>query len=176
MPRWSHVVVHHSWTGDTQLPDSVAIRRFHTAYREGGNIITEAEYYEKKEAGAGGLVRPWKDIGYHWMIETLSDGNPWLLQGRSMMMPGAHCVEQGMNRKGIGVCVIGNFDKAPPPEKMFEKAADHVAWLCRMYRIPVDNVHGHREFSSYKSCPGEKFEMDYFRERVTDYLDVWLPS
>jgi N-acetyl-anhydromuramyl-L-alanine amidase AmpD len=91
------------------------------------------------------------------------------------MKPGAHCQQQGMNRKGIGVCIVGNFDKAPPPEDIFEKSADFVSWLCRMYRIPVDNVRGHNEFASYKTCPGEKFDMVFFRERVTDYLAIWNP-
>ncbi len=175
MPRWSHVVVHHSWTGDTTLPDAVAIRKFHTSYRQGGNIITETQYNALKAEGASGLVTPWADIGYHKIVEYLSDGRPWVLDGRSLMQPGAHCPQQGMNRKGIGVCLVGNFDDAPPPEDLFEKAADHVAWLCRMYRIPVENVHGHREFASFKSCPGTKFNLVFFRERVADYLSLWQP-
>ena len=176
MPRWSHIVIHHSFTGDTKLPDTVGIRRFHTSYRQGGNIITEEEYYEKKAEGLGGLSRPWKDIGYHWLIERLSDGVPTMIAGRSMMMHGAHCRENGMNRRGIGVCVVGNYDEAPPPEDMLEYAADKVAWLCRMYRIPVENIHGHRDFAAYKSCPGTKFDMEYFRERVEDYLAIWTPN
>lgn len=176
MPRWTHVIVHHSFTGDTLLPDTVAIKRFHTSCREGGNIITPEEYAEKKALNAPGLVAPWRNIGYHWLIEELSDGRPWLIQGRSMMMHGAHCVEQGMNRRGIGLCLVGNFDKAPPVEAMFEKAADTVAWLCRMYRIDIANVQGHREYASHKSCPGAKFDLDYFRERVLDYLTVWSPN
>jgi N-acetyl-anhydromuramyl-L-alanine amidase AmpD len=175
MPRWSHVVVHHSWTGDSTLADTVAIRNFHTAYRQWGNIITEDQYYALRDENAKGLVRPWQDIGYHWLVERLSDSRPWVIKGRSMMKHGAHCRDAGMNRKGIGVCVVGNFDIAPPPEDIFEETADFVAWLCRMYRIPVDNVHGHRDFAN-KSCPGEKFDMAYFRERVTEYLEVWTPS
>jgi len=175
MPRWSNVIVHHSWTGDTDLPNTVAIRNFHTSYRQGGNIITEDQYFTLRDQNAKHLVRPWQDIGYHWMIERLSDHRPWVIQGRSLMKPGAHCTQQGMNRKAIGLCVVGNFDEAPPPEDIFEKTADFVAWLCRMYRIPVDNVHGHTEFASYKTCPGKLFDMIYFRERVTDYLAIWNP-
>lgn len=176
MPRWTHAVIHHSFTGDSTLPDSVAIRRFHTSYREYGNIITPEEYFEKNEKGLPGLSRPWRDIGYHWVVERLSDGRPWVLQGRSMMNAGAHCPQEGMNRKGIGICIVGNFDEAPPPEDIFEKAADHTAWLCRMYRIPVENIGAHRDYASYKSCPGTKFDMGYFKERVADYLDIWMPS
>jgi len=167
--------MHHSFTGDTVLPDAVAIRRFHTSYRHGGDIITKEQYYDLKAEGAQGLVLPWNGPGYHWFAEYLSDGNPWIIQGRSMMQTGAHCSQQGMNRKGIGVCVVGNYDVAPPPEDLFEKSADHVAWLCRMYRIPVENVVAHRDYAS-KTCPGSKFDMDYFRERVTEYLAVWTPN
>lgn len=92
------------------------------------------------------------------------------------MNAGAHCPQEGMNRKGIGICIVGNFDEAPPPEDIFEKAADHTAWLCRMYRIPVENIGAHRDYASYKSCPGTKFDMGYFKERVADYLDIWMPS
>lgn len=173
MPKWTHVVMHHSLTPDGELPDTVAIKRFHTSYRQGGNIITQEEYNAKKEAGESGLSRPWRDIGYHWMIEVLSDGEPAIVRGRSMMYTGAHTTQQGMNRHGIGVCIVGNFDKAPPSEKVIETAAEFVAWLCRMYRIPIDNVKAHREFASYKSCPGEKFDMDYFLERVEEYLNIW---
>jgi len=175
MPRWNAVVVHHSLTEDSNkpLPDAVAIRKFHTSYRQGGNIISEEEYKKLSSEGSWGLSRPWRDIGYHWIIETLSDDRPWVLQGRSMMLAGAHTREQGMNRKGIGVCVVGNFDKAPPPEDTLEKTAAHVSWLCRMYHIPIENVKGHRDYATYKSCPGTQFDMNYFRERVDEYRSQW---
>lgn len=177
MPRWTHAIIHHSLTEDNEtLPDVVAIRRFHTSYRQYGHILTPEEYEEKKEQGEEGLIRPWRDIGYQWVVEKLSDGRPWLIHGRSMMMAGAHTVQKGMNRRGIGICIVGNFDIAPPDEDLFEFAADKVSWLCRMYRIPPANVQGHREYASYKTCPGEMFDMEYFRERVSEYLNRWRPK
>jgi N-acetyl-anhydromuramyl-L-alanine amidase AmpD len=178
MPKWTHIVCHHSATPDqtNPLPDVVAIRRFHTSYRQNGNILSKEEYVAKKEAGESGLDIPWRDIGYHWVIDRLSDGIPWVLMGRSMMYFGAHTLEQNMNRRGIGVCVVGDYDLAPPPEDILEKTADFVAWLCRMYRIPVENVRPHREFATYKTCPGKQFNMEYFRERVSEYLQAWLPD
>jgi len=176
MPKWTHVCCHHSWTGDSELPDSVAIHRFHTSFRQYGNIITEEEYTEKFAAGERGLLTPWKDTGYQWLLEKLSDERYYLIQGRSMMFAGAHCPEAGMNRRGIGICFIGNFDKAPPPEELVEKGADVISWLCRMYRIPVVNVVAHRDFATYKSCPGDHFDMDYLRERVSEHLNRWKPS
>jgi N-acetyl-anhydromuramyl-L-alanine amidase AmpD len=178
VPKWSAILIHHSATPDqvNPLPDAVAIRRFHTSYRQGGNIITKEEYLTKKEAGESGLEPCWSNIGYHWVVDRLSDGVPWVLMGRSMMHFGSHCPEAGMNRKSIGICVAGQYDDISPPEDMFEKTADFVAWLCRMYRIPLENVQAHRDYASYKTCPGKKFDMGYFRERVSEYLKVWLPD
>ena len=175
MPHWQSVIVHHTLTQDRSdpLPDAVAIRRFHTSFRHYGDIISEEEYTERHAAGDHGLSRPWRDIGYHWVIETLSDGRPWVIEGRSMMLAGAHTREQGMNRKGIGVAIVGNFDLAPPEEATIEKAASFISWLCRMYHIPVDNVKAHRDYATYKSCPGEKFDMEYLRERVSEYRGYW---
>ena len=148
MPHWEDVIIHHSATGDTTLPDSVAIRRFHTSYRHGGDIITKDKYDELKSSGTSGLVEPWQDIGYHWLVEELSDGRPWVIRGRSMMLSGAHCYQSGMNHKGIGLCVVGNFDPAPPKEATMQLTAEFVAWLCRMYNIPIEKVRPHREYAT----------------------------
>jgi len=66
--------------GDTTLADVSAIRRFHTSYRQGGNIITKEEYEEKKAREEAGLIKPWVDIGYHWVIENI-DNVPFAIRG-----------------------------------------------------------------------------------------------
>ena len=168
MPNWTHIIIHHSFTGDSTLADSVAIKRFHTSYRHYGDIVTPEEYFKLKEQGVAGLVEPWLDIGYHWIVERLSSGYPWVIAGRPMYLSGAHTV--GMNSVGIGVCFVGNFDPEPPAEDLLDKGAEHVAWLCSIYNIPIDNVQPHRRYASYKSCPGEQFDMAKFQERVGKFL------
>ena len=70
MPRWQKIVIHHSLTTDTLLTDTVGIRRFHTSYRQYGDIITKDTYEEKENLGESGLVKPWSFVGYHWLVET----------------------------------------------------------------------------------------------------------
>ena len=81
-----------------------------------------------------------------------------------------------MNSRGIGVCMIGNFDEAPPPEEQLEETVRLVRWLMRQFRIGIGNVIGHREagamaglyyeLGQYKSCPGKRLDMDAFRWRL----------
>jgi N-acetylmuramoyl-L-alanine amidase len=76
-------------------------------------------------------------------------------------MSGAHT--KGHNRNSLGVCFVGNFDDVPPPELQWNKGLELVRWLLFNYGLTPENVHGHNEFASYKSCPGKMFDMDKFR-------------
>ncbi|MFA7467905.1 MAG: N-acetylmuramoyl-L-alanine amidase [Desulfotomaculaceae bacterium] len=52
----------------------------------------------------------WQDIGYNFVIER----NGLVVPGRSLEMPGAHCLAAGMNNRGIGIAIIGNLEEHPP--------------------------------------------------------------
>ena len=143
-----YIVIHHSLTADSGTVSWGAIRRYHV-----------------QELG-------WKEIGYQAGVELVGDAYEILL-GRLSDGPGAHAKEAGMNERSFGVCLIGNFDEAPPPEPQWEKALQLVRWLQRLFGIPAANVIGHREVGllagldwtkgEYKSCPGRLFSMAEFR-------------
>ncbi len=89
MLKPEYIVIHHSLTKDGIVADWEAIRKYH---RE---------------------VNGWSDIGYHYGIERV--GRRILLQvGRPESEFGAHTKEMHMNSKSLGICVVGNFDQAPP--------------------------------------------------------------
>lgn len=142
-----YIVLHHSQTEDGKTVSWDDIYRFHTE------------------------VRGWRDIGYHFGIE-LVESRYQVLVGRMMSEKGAHCVEGLMNRYSLGVCLVGNFDLAPPPVAQSNLAVRFVASLCTVFNIPVSHVMGHREAGSSKTCPGEKFNLDRFRAGVTAVLGV----
>ncbi|MBW6503128.1 N-acetylmuramoyl-L-alanine amidase [bacterium] len=81
-----------------------------------------------------------------------------------------------MNSKSLGICVVGNFDLAPPGLEVMRFLADIVRRKVAEYDIPVNAVLGHREVGAmagydwkkgqYKSCPGKYFRMDLLREMV----------
>ena len=141
--RPTHLIIHHSETKDSGTVSWGAIRKYHTTVK-----------------------RPrWSDIGYHFGVEDVN-GFPEMLLGRMPNLQGAHCYAQGMNRKALGLCVIGNFDLIEPPELKFDLAARVSSWICQVLCIPTENILGHGEVDARKTCPGLKFDMNKFRVRV----------
>lgn len=137
----THIVLHHSRTTDTETVSWGAIRDYHL--------------------GLG-----WDDIGYHYGIEFARTQYEIFL-GRMPDVVGAHCSHCGMNRKSIGICIVGNFDYIPPHPVIWDKTKQLVQFLMRHYSIDVKSITGHREWNSQKSCPGLKWDMGKFRKELT---------
>ena len=86
-----------------------------------------------------------------------------VLIGRMLDEVGAHC--SGQNADSLGICLVGNFDLAPPPAAQLDLAARYTRSLCRVLGIPVERVYRHSDFSA-KSCPGRLFPWDDFVRRL----------
>ena len=164
----SHIVLHHSLTKDGETVSWGAIRRYHTSWKYNGEIVT-AEHAQTLIAKGSSVQAPWNDIGYHYGIELVSDQYE-ILVGRMMNQTGAHCPNQGMNRKALGVCFVGNFDEAPPPEDQWRLGLKLVRSLMDLFDINHGNIYGHRELATYKSCPGKKFDLVAFRSQLLDVI------
>jgi hypothetical protein len=166
----THIVIHHSASKDGAEYNWGAIRKFHMAWRHNGNIITQEEGIALQLKDDRTVVAPWRDIGYHFGIEDVA-GRLEILLGRMPEDSGAHCPELDMNRVGIGICCVGNFDAQVPTNELLSKLAILVKWLMERYSIPAKNVWGHREAQAAggtppekrKSCPGTLFDMDRLR-------------
>lgn len=135
------IVIHHSLTDDGKTLSWQAIRDYH--------IKTNG----------------WRDIAYHYGIELVND-HVEILVGRMIDEEGAHCKERQMNHRGIGICIVGNFDQAPPPKDKWDAAVDLTKALMRTLGIPAREVYGHGEICGYKSCPGKLFDMNKFRAQL----------
>lgn len=136
---WRYLMLHHSLTRDSGTVSWQAIRRYH------------------KSLG-------WRAEGYHYFCERINDEYE-IIVGRDLNQRGAHCKEASMNKLAIGVCLVGNFDEAPPPQAQWDRAVKFVAGLCEQLSIPPDNIVAHRDYAT-KSCPGVRFNMDAFRTDV----------
>lgn len=157
------------------MNDWEAIRRYHTSWRYQGEIISPQKAAALKAQGKKPEA-PWSDIGYHLGVE-LQGGEIVLQQGRPIGTPGAHCVEANMNRRSIGICIVGNFDKAPPSLKKLTFLRSVIAGLKIKYGIPPDHVIGHRDAGmmagydwrkgQFKTCPGSLFPMDTLRDMLS---------
>jgi len=137
-----YIILHHSLTRDGSTVSWSAIKRYHTQ------------------------TLGWRDIGYHFGIEAIKWEHE-ILVGRMMDESGAHCREDGMNRKSLGICFVGNFDEHEVPPLQWTEGVRLVRSLMNVFDIPIHNVLGHRDFAKYKSCPGENFSIDDFRHELT---------
>lgn len=137
MNRPEFIILHHSFTEDNQLKNWDEIRRYHME------------------------DRGWRNIGYHWGIEQV-DGVYEIFKGRDEIEDGAHCKEQGMNRRSIGICCVGNFDEKRPPKEQLDELVNLIKNIRSRYgNLPLKY---HRDYAinpdthePYKSCPGWKF-------------------
>jgi len=139
MVNWTHVIIHHSLTKDGATVSWDAIRKFHM-----------------EQNG-------WNDIGYHAGIELVGDEYV-IMTGRSLSTKGAHCKEENMNSKAIGFCFVGNYDLIAPPITMLVKGASYIKGIMDIFGIIPANVRGHRDYATYKSCPGRLLDMSIFRD------------
>ena len=133
------IIIHHSLTGDSRTVSWNAIRRYHK------------------------YTLRWNDIGYHYGIELVGSHYEVLL-GRMMNVQGAHT--RGYNQDSLGICFVGDFDDRPPASGQWELGIRLVKSLIEVLEIPVSSVLGHHELASWKSCPGEKFNMGLFRKEL----------
>ena len=170
----THIVIHHSATPDGRTFNTSAIRRYHTSFRIDGVSVPEADFRVRKAAGDGvRFEEPWRNIGYHYMIEEV-DGGIEVIVGRWVPEVGAHCKEGGMNQVGVGICIVGNFDVEVPDVRVWTKARELVRFLMASHVILSKNVLGHREAQALagvpveqrKTCPGRLWNMERFRQEI----------
>ena len=136
----NYIIIHHSLSDDGPMLNTPAIRKYHK--------------------GKG-----WDNIGYHFIIEKYR-GRYETVVGRRIDGPGAHCVEEFMNTRSFGICLVGDFDAAPPDDAQMNQAALLVRSLIGLFNIPKKNVLPHRHFAPYKSCPGKLFPWDAFKAKL----------
>lgn len=136
-----NIILHHSLTKDSKTVSWDAIRNYH---------MNELH---------------WSDIGYHFGIE-LVDKKYDVFTGRLITEVGAHCYQEGMNRKSISICFVGNFDLMKPPAPQWNLGLKLVSSLMGLFDIALSDVYGHRDFADYKTCPGTYFDMVLFRKEL----------
>jgi len=139
------IIIHHSLTSDGSTLSWPNIQSYHTN------------------------VKGWSDVGYHAGIEKVGDRFVCLF-GRPDVLCGAHT--KGQNSDSLGFCFVGNFDDREPERSRLRVAARRVlAPWCVRHGIPVAGIVPHRQFASYKTCPGRQFDMDVLRRIVQEEID-----
>jgi hypothetical protein len=119
----------------------------------------------------------WAGCGYHYFINKVGE----IYKGRPDNVPGAHCIEDQMNYKSLGVCLEGCYEnyvvdvkdkdgKVIGSKDLVEKEVpkaqlDALTWLVKVY-LKKDKVYPHNLFATYKKCPGNFFPWAEFMKEV----------
>lgn len=154
---WSWIVIHHSATGVG------GAARFDRMHRE---------------------VNHWDELGYHFVVGNGTDtrdgqvevGSRWPKQKQ-----GAHAktADNKFNDHGIGICLVGDFDKSRPTAGQMRGLATLVAHLQRTYRIPSSRIIGHGDTKA-TDCPGRNMKVAEVRRQSAQLLaeagDVAVPT
>lgn len=138
---WKYIIIHHS------------------ASTSGNAAIFDSEHRRKG----------WDGLAYHFVINN-GHGNPdgylevsprWKFQKH-----GAHAGalpkhasadhRNGYNEFGIGICLVGNFQKSKPTENQLQVLAQLIQDLRTEFDIPADHVLGHGTVKG-TACPGGSF-------------------
>ncbi|MBI2922530.1 MAG: N-acetylmuramoyl-L-alanine amidase [Planctomycetes bacterium] len=140
---WTHVIVHHS------ASPTGSAAHFDRAHRDKG----------------------WEGLGYHFVIGNgsmtengrVEAGERWVEQ-----RDGAHAKPE-WNGRAIGICLVGDFEKAEPSAEQVASLQSLCSWLSRRCGIPPDNVLGHGETHGNATlCPGRKLDMGALRRRLKE--------
>ncbi len=145
--RWDGIVIHHS-----------------------GSMLGSAA-----DVAAAHEARGLHGLGYHFVIGNgrgsgdgeIHVGYRWLDQ-----LPGAHVAGENagaLNRRYLGVCLIGDGDRRPFGDTQLSRSADLVGALLDRLGLGVDDVLTHRDLAPVSS-PGVRFPESEFRERVRSAL------
>lgn len=143
--RWTHIVIHHTATHNG---DAYSIDRLH--HKRGF----------------------WNGLGYHFLVNNGTSGK---VDGQIQVGPrwvkqqdGAHANAAGMNEKGIGIALVGNYSEDRVSTAELDMLIFLVKTLQRYYRIPNKNVIAHRHVPGKNTeCPGTHFPWTEFKHRLS---------
>ena len=140
--RWRYIVLHHSGIED-------------------GNAKAYGAAHKRRGMEHG--------LAYHFVIGNGRDsgegeieiGPRWTKQLR-----GGHVRSSKVNNSGIGICLVGNFEKRRPSAKQLESAYALVDWLEDGLVNPSHKVTVHRWVDiNHTVCPGRHFPYSSLKRR-----------
>lgn len=134
----------------------------HTASETGSVESIHEEHIKRKDKSGN----PWMGIGYHFVIgngKGMNDGAAEPTFRWKTQIQGAHAgsADPEYNQLGIGICLVGNFEKTAPTAEQLRTVKELVQTLKAEYKISTKNVVGHSDVrTGGTACPGKLFPMN----------------
>lgn len=139
--RWEYIVIHHSAGNSGSIAMLQAVHR----QRRPGDAIDAIPYHyligNGNGMGMGEIASDWRQHYDLW---------------------GSHVSARNWTRnwRGIGICLIGNFELYPVPQLQYDALVALSKDLQNKYGISVKNINGHGHISGESTlCPGRFFPM-----------------
>jgi hypothetical protein len=150
--KWTAIVLHHS---ATDKGDATFFNKAHEGRCDENGVR-------------------WKGIGYDFVIGngTMSgDGQVEVTFRWREQIAGAHCRtdrSNWANRDGIGICLVGNFDKTTPSRHQMDSLVQLVQFLQQRYGISKSRIYGHGQTpgAGPTACPGRKFPIWWLKSQL----------
>ena len=146
--QWEYIIIHHSAT-------------------ETGSVESIHEEHLKRRDAEG---NHWLGIGYHFVIGNghgMPDGTVQSTFRWNEQIHGAHSGIAVFNSRGIGICVIGNFEEAAPSKAQLDSLKTLVKVLSVRHRITPKNFMGHTAVKT-TACPGKHFPLNEVRQVISE--------
>ncbi len=137
-------------------------------------------HHSDSDYGSAAIIDRWHrdrgfdELGYHFVIGNgtnsgdgqIEVGPRWVKQKW-----GAHdnALDNRFNISGIGICLVGNFNKTHPTMAQRRSLIRLIVYLMRTYRIPLSHVLGHGETKDTQ-CPGRNLRPADVRAALTRIL------
>jgi hypothetical protein len=110
-------------------------------------------------------TRHWLDIPYHYIIDL--DGR--IYEGRKLEFAGDTNTEYDPAGHAL-IEVVGNFEEVRPNPQQLDAVVDLMALLAVRYKVSIDAIAGHKDYSTNTVCPGVNLyrylQDGYFRQKV----------
>jgi len=157
-----------AWKPETTARDWKYIVLHHTA-TDTGDVQSIHESHLKNKDKSG---NHWLGIGYHFVIGNgsgMGDGEIEPTFRWKEQMHGAHAGVGEYNQQGIGVVLVGNFEKHPPTAAQLAAVKHLVSTLAVQYGVTGERIIGHGDVKATE-CPGKLFPLSEVRDSLAHFL------
>ena len=143
--QWKHIVIHHS---GTRVGSAASFDRFHREER-------------RMENG----------LAYHFLIGNgngMGDGEIHIGNRWKRQIQGGHLSSYALNQTSIGICLVGDFEKARPSRRQMEQLEALIHYLMDHAGVPESRVTTHTLIHpKHTACPGRLFPTSSLKKAIS---------
>src|SRR6266511_3888199 len=144
--KWKYIVIHHSASPSASIQ---GMDHYHRVERHMEN-----------------------GLAYHFVIgngHSMKDGEIAVGRRWTAQLDGGHLASEALNKKAIGICLVGNYDAGRPSKKQMESLRTLVEFLLARCHLSADAVRTHQQINPiYTRCPGRNFPAKEFLKELKE--------